>query len=273
MRTPSVGAPRSWAPNGPFVRRCVRSCFAVGQSPSTCSPHPSTTVFKFISHRWSISSLLGQTLCSSLGTTSKHTLSLHSASCSGPHQGSPISEPGVDVSGSLLATEAVVPGSLGAPSGSAGPSAYAEGSTQTTPLSSLPPEPPCASLDWLSHCERSVRHRSLSSRVPRQLAFCRRSSAHVNYQAKWVTYRSWCCSHGHSISCPSVSKIADFLLYLRHSLHVLYSSIASYRFMLSAVFRFVLAEISSHPVLHDLLHSFRIERPLPFSRVPPWDLL
>ena len=43
--------------------------------------------------------------------------------------------------------------------------------------------------------------------------------------------------------------------------------------MLSAVFCFVLPDISSHPVLHDLLRSFHIERPLPSSRVPPWDLL
>ena len=43
--------------------------------------------------------------------------------------------------------------------------------------------------------------------------------------------------------------------------------------MLSAVFRFVLPDISSHPVLHDLLRSFRIERPLQSSRIPPWDLL
>ena len=43
--------------------------------------------------------------------------------------------------------------------------------------------------------------------------------------------------------------------------------------MLSAVFHFVLLNISSHPVLHDLLRSFRIKRPLPSSRVPPWDLL
>ena len=76
---------------------------------------------------------------------------------------------------------------------------------------------------------------------------------------------------GHSVSCPSIPKIADFLLYLRHSLHLSYSSITSYRSMLSSVFRFVLPSISSHPVLHDLLRSFRIERPLPSSRVPPWD--
>ena len=43
--------------------------------------------------------------------------------------------------------------------------------------------------------------------------------------------------------------------------------------MLSATFRFVFSELSSHPVLHDLLRSFRIEHPLPSSRFPPWDLL
>ena len=43
--------------------------------------------------------------------------------------------------------------------------------------------------------------------------------------------------------------------------------------MLSAAFRFVLPELSSHPVLHDLLRSFLIERPLLSSRFPSWDLL
>ena len=52
-----------------------------------------------------------------------------------------------------------------------------------------------------------------------------------------------------------------------------YSSITSYRSLLSGVFRFILPELSSHFVLHDLLRSFRLECPLPTSRVPPWDLL
>ena len=106
-------------------------------------------------------------------------------------------------------------------------------------------------------------------------------STRLNYQSKWSTYRAWCHSRGHSVSHPSVPKIADFLLYLRRSLHLSYSSIASYRsvlsaafrFVLSAAFRFVLPERSSHPVLHDLLRSFCIERPLPSSHFPAWDLL
>ena len=43
--------------------------------------------------------------------------------------------------------------------------------------------------------------------------------------------------------------------------------------MLSREFCFVLPELSSHFVLHDLLRSFRLECPLSSSRVPPWDLL
>ena len=197
----------------------------------------------------------------------------------GPRQGSPVSEPRGDLTGAILASEAVVPGSLEAPSACAGPSAYAEGSTQTTALPSLSSEPPRASHDWLSYCERSGRHLIFSSRVAHQLTHCRCSSTHITYQARWVTYRAWCHRLGHSISQPSISKIADFLLYLRRSLHLSYSSIASYRSMLSAVFRFVLPEVSSHCILHDLLRSFRIERPLSSSRVllllrgPPFEPL
>ena len=71
---------------------------------------------------------------------------------------------------------------------------------------------------------------------------------------------------------PTVQKIASFLRYLRRSPSLSYTSIASYRFMLSVVFHFLLPELSSHFVLRDLLRSFRLERPLPSSRVPPWDL-
>ena len=75
------------------------------------------------------------------------------------------------------------------------------------------------------------------------------------------------------MSCPTVAKVADFLLYLRRSLSLSYSSVASYCSVLSGTFRFILPELSSHFVLHDFLRSFRLERPLPSSRVPPWDLL
>ena len=167
----------------------------------------------------------------------------------------------------------MVPGHLGAADRCSGPSTSAQRPPTPASFPSLSSEPPRASHDWLLYYQRTARHLGFSSRMAHQLTYCRRSSTCLNYQARWLTYRAWCQSQGHSISRPSISKLADFLLYLCRSLHLSYSSIASYRSMLNSVFHFVLPDVSSHPVLRDLLRSFRIERPLPTSRVPPWDLL
>ena len=172
-----------------------------------------------------------------------------------------------------MATPALVPGPIGTLGRSAGPSSSAQESARSAALPPSSSEPSRAQPDWVSHCQLSARHFGFSAEMARQLALCRRSLTCLNYQSKWNTYRAWCHSHGHSISQPSVSKVADFLLYLRRSLHLSYSSIASYRSMLSAAFHFVLPKLSSLPVLHDLLHSFSIDCPLPSSHLPPWDLL
>ena len=60
-------------------------------------------------------------------------------------------------------------------------------------------------------------------------------------------------------SVPSPFFVSLFLFHCFLPLHV------------ECVFRFVLPELSSHFVLRDL-RSFRLERPLSSSRVPPWDL-
>ena len=50
------------------------------------------------------------------------------------------------------------------------------------------------------------------------------------------------------------------------------SSIKGYRSMLSAVFRFHLPDLFAHPVLRDLLRSFRVSAPSCLMRPPAWDL-
>ena len=173
----------------------------------------------------------------------------------GPHQGPWLPQSGADSSGSVLAAPALVSQSPRPASGGSGPSSSSSGSAPSAPLPPVSREPPRAGADWVSHCQRSARHFGFSERVARQLAFARRHSTRLNYQSKWSTFCAWCHSLGHSVSRPTVPKIADFLLYLRRSLPLSYSTIASYRFMLSAAFRFILPELSSHPFLHDLLRS------------------
>ena len=191
---------------------------------------------------------------------------------SGPGEGSGVPEPGAHVSGAVLVSTSMVPGPSGASVGHSSLPSQMERSSQTAPFPSLPPAAVHATVNCVSYLKRSARQAGFSNAVASQLTHCRRRSTRVNYQAKWVVYRSWCHRQGHSVSRPTVAKVADFLLFLRSTLSPSYSSIASYRSMLSGVFRFLLPELSSHFVLHDLLRSFRLERSLPSSRIPPWDL-
>ena len=46
-----------------------------------------------------------------------------------------------------------------------------------------------------------------------------------------------------------------------------------YRSMLSAVFKSILPEISTSPILHDLLRSFQVEAPVREVRPPSWNLI
>ena len=89
-----------------------------------------------------------------------------------------------------MASQALVPGSAGVASGGSLPPSSAEGSSQTAPLPSLSHEPPRVSANWHSYVEQTARHLGFSSRVAHQLAFCRRSSTRLNYQANWPVYRA-----------------------------------------------------------------------------------
>ena len=138
---------------------------------------------------------------------------------------------------------------------------------------SLPlPGSPKASASCLATLRRFTRAAGFSSAVAAQASLSRRPSSRKAYQLKWQVYRQWCHSHGHSSSNPSLAKTADFLCWLHSSKHLGVSSIKGYRSMLSAVFRFQLPSLSSHPVLRDLLRSFALESAPRQLRPPAWDL-
>ena len=124
-------------------------------------------------------------------------------------------------------------------------------------VSSTLPRSPQAGPSCLETVQQFTRTAGFSSAVAAQASLACRPSSRSNYQLKWSVYRSWCRSQGHSISRPSLSKVADFLWWLRLVRGLSVSSIKGYRSMPSAVFRFHLPALSNHPVLRDLLLSFR----------------
>ena len=174
---------------------------------------------------------------------------------------------------SLLAPEAVVSGALGVGSGRSSGSASGQGSVEPASVSSAASGSVKASSSCMETIQRFVKADGFSRHVAKQTALARKPSSRVGYQATWLVYRRWCTTESHSISRPSLPKIADFLFWLRRSRKLSVSAVMGYRSMLSAVFRSVLPEISTSAVLHDLLRSFRVEVPIRSVSPPAWNLL
>ena len=183
-----------------------------------------------------------------------------------------VSGDGTHPDSSLLASASLVsrpPSPVAGPSGcSASPSRPPASASVSQPL----PGSPQASPSCLETLRCFTRAAGFSSTVASQASLSRRPSSRKAYQLKWQVYRAWCHSHGHSVSRPSLSKVAEFLCWLRSAKHLGVSSIRGYRSMLSAVFRFQLPSLSSHPVLRDLLRSFCLESAERQLRTPAWDL-
>ena len=174
---------------------------------------------------------------------------------------------------SLLAPEAVVPGAPGVGGGRSCGSASGPRSVEPALCTPATSGSVKASSSCLETIQQFVRSCGFSRHVAKQTALARRPSSRAGYQAKWVVYRRWCTSEGHSISRPSLPNLADFLFWLRRSKKLSVSAVMGYCSMLSAVFRSVFPEISTSAVLHDLLRSFRVEAPVRSVTPPSWDLV
>ena len=111
-----------------------------------------------------------------------------------------------------------------------------------------------------------------SETVAGHLAPCRSNSTRLNYLARWGKFRKWCRDFHHRSSEPTIPKIAEFLTFLFKTEKAAVSTINGYRAMLSSLFKFSLPEISSSPILKDLVRSFEISAPRPLHHLPPWDL-
>ena len=117
--------------------------------------------------------------------------------------------------------------------------------------------------------KRFARQAGFSETVASQLALCRRTSTRLNYQARWGKFRKCCRDFHHRSSKPTIPKIAEFLTFLFRTEKAAVSTIKGYRAMLSSVF---LPEISTSPILKDLVRSFEISAPRPLHQSPSWDL-
>ena len=145
-------------------------------------------------------------------------------------------------------------------------------SAATTAFPSVSRKSPYASSDCMATLKRFASQAGFSETVAGQLALCGRQSTRLNYQARWGKFRKWCRDFRHRSSEPTIPKIAEFFYLFIQTEKAAVSTIKSYRAMHSSVFKFCLPEISSSPILKDLVRSFEISAPRPLHHSPPWDL-
>ena len=188
---------------------------------------------------------------------------------SGPGEGEVLSGSGADAHSSTLAPASVVSRAAdSAPSSSS----ISMGCCASATHQKIPSKPFHASSSCMESLRRFARASCFSRSVARRLGQTRKQSSVANYQSKWLTYRRWCTDKGHSVSQPSVSKVADCLVWLWEDQGLSLSSIKAHRSMLSSVFQFKLPALGEDRVLHDLVRSFAIERPRRPQVPPSWDL-
>ena len=179
---------------------------------------------------------------------------------------------GAHARGSSLGSAPVVRGSPPAVAGPSCSSAFQARPPAPASISTSLPGSPSAQASCLATLQRFTRAAGFSSAAAVQSSLARRPSSRALYQHRWSVYRSWCRDQGHSVSCPTLAKIADFLYWLRFTKGLSVSSLRGYRSALSAVFRFHLPSLSSDPVFWDLLRSFRLSSAERVMRPPAWDL-
>ena len=177
-----------------------------------------------------------------------------------------------DSSVPLLASKGMVSRSAGTSIRHSNRTIQMSRSAVTTAFPSVSRKSPYASSDCVATLKRFASQAGFSETVAGQLALCRRKSTRLNYQARWGKFRKWCRDFHHRSSEPTIPKIAEFLTFLFKTEKAAVSTIKGYRAMLSSVFKFCLPEISSSPILKDLVRSFEISAPRPLHHTPPWDL-
>ena len=180
----------------------------------------------------------------------------HNSACS--HEAPSLQGDGAHPCGSALGPAPLVLRPAPALTGPSGDSAGPSRPPALASVSSSLPGSPSAQASCLATLQRFTRAAGFSSAVAEQSSLARRPSSRAIYQVRWSIYRSWCHEHGHSVSRPTLAKVADFLYWLRYTRGLSVSSLRGYRSVLSAVFRFHLPSLSSDPVIRDLLRSFRL---------------
>lgn len=167
----------------------------------------------------------------------------------------------------VLAAQRMVSGSAES-DGRRSPTTNTTKPAEAASLPSLPEWSPRASANRVE----TIRQKGYSRRFAKFPVSFQRYSTLVNYQYKWICYRMWCHWEGHTTSEPFIEKFVDFLVHLHQDCHLSISAIKGYKAMIDSVFRLEGVDLSSDPVLQEVIRACSRGPRRPRLTVPPWNV-
>ena len=106
-----------------------------------------------------------------------------------------------------------------------------------------------------------IQEQGFADEVAARIEAPQRSSTRAVYKSKWTVFLKWCDSHQVDFRSPSVSQIADFLLYLFKERKLQPSTIDGYRTAIADMVGNQGVNISKDENLTRLLDSFHRDKP------------
>ena len=118
----------------------------------------------------------------------------------------------------------------------------------------------------------AIQKRGFSEEVAGRIEAPQRVSTRAVYKSKWAIFVKWCKTHTVDFRSPSVTQIADFLLYLFSEKNLQPSTIDGYRTAMADMLGNDSLNISKDENLSRLLDSFHRDRPKGRRGIPSWNL-
>ena len=117
-----------------------------------------------------------------------------------------------------------------------------------------------------------IQEQGFTDEVAARIEAPQRCSTRAVYKSKWTIFVKWCDSNQVDFRSPSLSQIADFLLYLFKDRNLQPSTINGYRTAIADMVGNDKLNISKDENLTRLLDSFHRDKPKGRRGIPSWNL-
>jgi len=129
------------------------------------------------------------------------------------------------------------------------------------------------SVTRLAAMQQAVQDQGFSEAVAVRMASSRRQGTNKLYQSRWAYWQKWCKDNGWDPNVPSSPRLTEFLLYIFNQKGWSVSTIKGYSSTICSTLRVISGkDLSSDPILKELLNSFFHERPVSRCSTPKWNL-